>query len=71
MSLLTFIHCATLASQAEQLGRYAQAHQHWKEAAPLARKAENRTWAQQRADFCLKAPVIQGGQCVKNDRKAI
>lgn len=58
MARLTYIYCATMASQAEQLGRYSQAHTHWIDASRLARKSENRVWAELRAEFCLKAPIF-------------
>ncbi|MEX9784647.1 ANR family transcriptional regulator [Providencia manganoxydans] len=55
MAFLTFIHCAKLASRAEQQGLYSKAQIHWCEAAGLARKEKNRLWAEHRASFCLKA----------------
>ncbi|TCG11851.1 ANR family transcriptional regulator, partial [Providencia rettgeri] len=42
MARLTFIYCATMASQAERNGHYSQAHAHWIDASRLARKSENR-----------------------------
>lgn len=71
MARLTYIYCATMASQAEQLGRYSQAHAHWMDASRLARKSENRVWAELRAEFCLKAPIFIRDRHENTDSKTI
>ncbi|MEY0576498.1 ANR family transcriptional regulator [Providencia manganoxydans] len=71
MARLTYIYCATMASQAEQLGRYSQAHTHWRDAAKMARKSENRVWAENRAEFCLKAPIFIRDRHENTDRKTV
>ncbi|MBX6949717.1 ANR family transcriptional regulator [Providencia rettgeri] len=67
MARLTFIYCATMASQAERNGHYSQAHAHWIDASRLARKSENRVWAELRAEFYLKAPIFIKDSEIKND----
>ncbi|GAB1440540.1 hypothetical protein MASR2M36_33250 [Providencia sp.] len=71
MARLTYIYCATMASQAEQLGRYSQAHAHWMDAAKMARKTENRSWAENRAAFCLKAPTFTRNSHAKTDGQTV
>ncbi|HAS8350224.1 TPA: ANR family transcriptional regulator [Vibrio vulnificus] len=52
---MSFKHYATTAAIAERDGHYKEAGRNWIDAAGLAKKHENRQWAEYRAEFCAKA----------------
>lgn len=64
---MSFRHYATVAAIAERNGRYNEAGRNWTDAAGLAKKYENRQWAERRAEFCAKA----GGRNVQVVSEAV
>lgn len=46
---------AQRAAELEKQGLWAEAHEMWVAARKVAKKPENRLWAQVRADYCLTA----------------
>lgn len=51
----SFIALAKEAALLEASGLWDEARMHWGIARKVARKSENKQWAQDRADYCLQA----------------